>query len=77
MSEDLTNVMLWPLPQLAKKMQPKRKTVPFNPPAKIVTQDAQRERDEVMKELSKKRRATMTSELSQARIGRRQLGAGV
>ena len=56
--------------------KPERKAS-YNPPAKIVTQDAQRERDEVMKELSKKRRATMTSELSQARIGRRQLGAGV
>jgi len=57
--------------------KPERKVVPYSPPARIETQSAQGERDAVLRNLSKLRRATMTSELSQARIGRRQLGAGV
>lgn len=77
MSEDLTNIMLWPLPQMMKKMQPKREVPAYSPPPVIKTQSAQGDKDAVLRDLSKLRRATMTSELSQARIGRRQLGAGV
>ena len=56
--------------------KPERKAA-YNPPMRIETQSAQTDRDAVLRNLSKLRRATMTSELSQARIGRRQLGAGV
>ena len=45
-------------------------------PAKLQTQNADIARDDLLKRLSKLRRATQTSELTTANVKRRTLGAG-
>ena len=50
---------------------------PYTPVREISQSSAQSERDRILKQFSKMRRATMTSELSQANVRRRTLGAGI
>lgn len=50
---------------------------PVIPTLEIKPDQALRERESILKELAKRRRATLTSELSQARVGRKTLGAGI
>lgn len=54
-----------------------KKPLTVKPTIEIKPDQAHLERQNVLKELTKRRRATMTSELSQARIGKKTLGAGI
>ena len=56
--------------------KPQRQKQVYNP-TEIRQDQAIGERDRVLKELAKNRRATIISQLSQANIGRKKLGAGV
>jgi len=49
---------------------------PVTPAREISQQPAINERDRILKQFAKMRRATTTSELSQANVRRRTLGAG-
>ena len=56
--------------------KPARQKQVFNP-REINQGQAIGERDRILAQLGKQRRATLLSQLSQANIGRKQLGAGV
>jgi hypothetical protein len=76
MSSNISKILGWEAVGKVFGGKPPRAPTAITPPVEVDQKNADIARDDLLKRLSKLRRATQTSELTAANVKRRTLGAG-